>query len=133
MNDEKLPIEIYVEDNSEKANLLYKNKGERKDVYIKHQNKYFKMTVISFTALKKKLNKQFDSKKLYIIDANLIVVNKLTIEEIIFNVLELFDKHIFFIKLKECEIKDGNILYYSSDTEDDTIFSFPISELKRIY
>ncbi len=133
MNDEKLPIEIYVEDNSENANLLYKNKGERKDVYVKYQNKYFKMAVYSFSALKKKLNKQFDSKKLYIIDANLIVVNKLTIEEIIFNILKLFHGYISSVNLKECEIKDGNILYYSSETEDDTLFSFPISELKRIY
>ena len=132
MNEEKLPIEIYVEDDSENANLLYKNKGERKDVYIKHQNKYFKMTVISFTALKKKLNKQFDSKKLYLIDANLIVVKDFTLEEIIFTTLELA-KWCYFVDLKECEIKNGNILYYSSDTEDDTIFSFPISELKRIY
>ena len=43
MDNEQIQIEIYAEDNSSTKNLLYKTRGYRRDIYVKIQDKFYKI------------------------------------------------------------------------------------------
>ena len=82
MDNQQIQIEIYLEDNSKTKNLLYKNRWYRRDVYVKIQDRFYKMNVFSFTYLKQFLKNQYELEKIYSMEANLLIVKSLSIKEI---------------------------------------------------
>lgn len=138
MDNQQIQIEIYMEDNSKTKNLLYKNRGYRRDIYVKIQDRFYKMNVFSFTYLKQFLKNQYELEKTYSMEVNLLIVKSLSIKEIIATILNETQNH-YFDKLKECQIKDGEIVYSLDDEtknsykEENWALSFPINKLNRIY
>ena len=138
MDKNQILIEIYAEDDSKTKNLLYKTRGYRRDIYVKLQDKFYKMNVFSFTYLKQFLQNQYKLNKIYNIGANLLIVKTLSKNEIVATILKEAQNH-YFEELKECQLKDGEIIY-ALDIETKITYqkenlpqSFPISKLKRIY
>ena len=138
MDNQQIQIEIYVEDNSKTKNLLYKTRGYRRDIYVKLQDRFYKMNVFSFTYLKQFLKNQYELEKIYSIEANLLIVKSLSIKEIIATILKEAQNH-YFDELKECQVKDGEIMYSldeetkNSYKEENWALSIPINKLNRIY
>ena len=138
MDNQQIQIEIYVEDNSKTKDLLYKTRGYRRDIYVKLQDRFYKMNVFSFTYLKQFLKNQYEFEKIYCIEANLLIVKSLSIKEIIATILKEAQNY-YFDELKECQVKDGEIVYSldektkNSYKEENWALSFPINKLNRIY
>ena len=70
----KEQIEIYVVKDSETDNMYWRMKGFRSDLYVKYNNKYYKMYAIEFTVFKDDLSDNYESLQLYLYYVILIVV-----------------------------------------------------------
>lgn len=138
MENEHIRVEIYVEDNTEITNLLYKTKGYRRDVYVKYNNKFYKMTVFSFTCLKQHLKNQYELLGTYRLEPNSIIVKNVSMKNIVPTILDEAKYH-YFDRRKECEIIDGEIMYPLDEAtkmsfkESNWPISFPINKLIKIY
>ena len=138
MENKHIQTEIYVEDNSDTTNLSYRSRGYRRDLYVKHNDKYYKMTVFSYTCLKQQLENQYKLLGRYSLETNLIIVKTLNMEKIVNTILEEA-KHHYFDRIKECQVIDGEIIYPLDEAtikcykEANWPTSFPINKLSRIY
>ncbi len=138
MKKEENQIEIYVTDDSEIDNAYWRMKGFRRDIYVKYNNKYYKMQAIEFTVFKADLYDNYERLQIYLYLTHLLIVSKLKKRNIIATILEQAKYH-YFDMLKECEVKNGEILYLFSETvkkcylEENWSISCPISKLIRIY
>lgn len=138
MSDESLTIEIYVEDNTQDKNLLCKTRGFRRDVFVKINNMFYKMSIFSYQYLKQYLQNQYTLDKTYCIESNLSIVRSLTTKNIIASILKQAQNH-YFDGIKECIIKDGKILYpldnlsYDGFVEQNWATSVSIDKLSRLY
>ena len=131
-------IEIYVSDDSDIDNAYWTMKCYRNDIYVKYNNKYYKMYAITYLRFKSDLAFNYERLKIYSYLTHILVVGKLKKRYIISTILEQAKYH-YFDMLKECEVKNGEILYLFSETvkksyiEENWSISCPISKLIRIY
>ena len=138
MKKEENQIEIYVSDDSDTYNAYWDMKCFRNDIYVKYNNKYYKMYAITYLHFRSDLAYNHETLKRYLSQTHLIIVWKLKKRYIISTILEQAKYHYFDI-LKECEVKNGEIFYILDEKtkkgfiEENWSISCPISKLIRIY
>ena len=131
-------IEIYVVKDSETDNMYLRMRGDRNDIYVKYNNKYYEMYAIEFTAFKNRLYYTHQSSQIYLYLTHLLIVKKLNKRYIIATILEQAKYHYFDI-LKESKVENGEILYFLSEESKKVNIKYnfpiscPISKLIRIY
>ncbi len=132
-------IEIFIENNSDEYNDLVENGKEyRKDVYVKYQNKYFKMNVYSSRCLIQSINNRYELEKVYFIDNNLLIVKRVNKKDIINTVIKYAEKN-YFDQLKECQVMNNEIMYpldevtIQSYKETNWPISIQVDKLVKIY
>lgn len=131
-------IEIHVRDNSEENDLLCKTRGYRRDVFVKIGEQFYQMTVFSYAYLKQFLQNQYRLETVYCLEANLLVVESVTAENIVATVLKQAELH-YFDALKACQIENGTIIYpLDAQTKAEYLArnwetSIPVDRLIRLY
>ena len=131
-------IEIYVRENSEEKSLLYKTRGYRRDVFVKVREKFYRITVVSYTYLKQLLQNQYRLDKLYYPEANLIIVKSVTAKNIVATVLKQVELH-YFDTLMACQVQNGTVMYpLDAQTKADYAeqkwpICVPVTQLIRLY
>ena len=113
-------MNIYVEDNSKNMQDESFLKNYRNDVYVKIDNNFYNLSIITINRLKDEVKETFKNESVYRTPNNLVIVKKVTNDCIIDSIKILFKKN-YFSGCKECEIIDNNIVYNLSE------------EVKRVY
>lgn len=113
-------MKIYVEDNSKNMQDESFQKSYRNDVYVKIDNTFYNLLVITIDRLKEEVEETFKNGSVFYTSNNLVIVKEVTNDCIIDTIKSLYKKHYFF-GCKECEIIDDNIIYNLSE------------EVKKVY
>jgi hypothetical protein len=93
------PLEIYLEDASEHAELEAINRGYRLDVYVKLGELFFKVAIYDIVRIKQEFEIEVEAKRYYAIGPNLILVKEVSFGEIKLTVAKLVEQK-FFDELK---------------------------------
>ncbi len=88
-------IEIYYLDDSELAEVEAESKGYRVDVYVKVSNLLYNVRVYDIFTLKQDFEREIDGYGYYAIEPNLVLVNNVKKEEIIFTINKLYEQKYF--------------------------------------
>ena len=124
-------MNIYVEDNSKNMQDESFQKNYRNDVYVKIDNNFYNLSIITIARLKQEVEESFEN------EIVLIIVKEVTNDCIIDSIKVLYKKNYFF-GCKECVINDNNIIYNLSEEvkkvykKNNFDISFPINKLKQI-
>lgn len=130
-------MNIYVEDNSKNIQDESFLKNYRNDVYVKIDNKFYNVSIITIKRLKDEVNETFKSEAVYCTPNNLVIIKELTNDCIINSFKTLYEKN-FFSGCKECEIINNEIVYNLSDEvkkayiKNSFELTFPIDKLEQI-
>ena len=131
-------MNIYVEDNSKNMQDESFQKNYRNDVYVKINNKFYNVSIITINRLKDEVKETFKNESVYCTPNNLVIVKEVTKDSIIESIKSLYAKN-YFIGCKECEIIDNNIVYNLSEEvkkvyeKNSFDITFPINKLKQIF
>ena len=131
-------MNIYVEDNSKNMQDESFQKNYRNDVYVKIDNKFYNVSIITINRLKDEVKETFKNESVYCTPNNLVIVKEVTNDCIIESIKSLYAKN-YFIGCKECEIIDNNIVYNLSEEvkkvyeKNSFDITFPINKLERIF
>lgn len=131
-------MNIYVEDNSKNMQDESFQKNYRNDVYVKIDNKFYNVSIITINRLKDEVKETFKNESVYCTPNNLVIVKEVTNDCIIDSIKILFKKN-YFSGCKECEIIDNNIVYNLSEEvkrvykKNSFDITFPINKLKQIF
>ena len=131
-------MNIYVEDNSKNMQDESFQKNYRNDVYVKIDNKFYNVSIITINRLKDEVKETFKNESVYCTPNNLVIVKEVTNDCIIGSIKSLYAKN-YFVGCKECEIIDNSIVYNLSEEEKKVYekssfdITFPINKLKQIF
>ncbi len=131
-------MNIYVEDNSKNMQDESFQKNYRNDVYVKIDNKFYNVSIITINRLKDEVKETFKNESVYCTPNNLVIVKEVTNDCIIESIKSLYAKNYFF-GCKECEIIDNSIVYNLSEEEKKVYeknsfdITFPINKLEQIF
>lgn len=131
-------MNIYVEDNSKNMQDESFQKNYRNDVYVKIDNKFYNVSIITINRLKDEVKETFKNESVYCTPNNLVIVKEVTNDCIIESIKSLYAKN-YFIGCKECEIIDNSIVYNLSEEEKKVYeknsfdITFPINKLEQIF
>ena len=107
-------MNIYVEDNSKNIQDESFLKNYRNDVYVKINNKFYNLSIITINRLKDEVKETFKNESVYCTPNNLVIVKEVTNDCIIESIKSLYTKN-YLVGCKECEIIDNNIVYNLSE------------------
>lgn len=130
-------MNIYVEDNSKNMQDESLQKNYRNDVYVKIDNKFYNLSIITIARLKEEVEESFENEIVFCTPNNVIIVKEVTNDCIIDSIKVLYHKN-YFSGCKECEINDKNIVYNLSEAvkkvykKNNFDISFPINKLEQI-
>lgn len=130
-------MNIYVEDNSKNMQDESFLKNYRNDVYVKIDNKFYNLSIITINRLKDEVKETFKNESVYCTPNNLVIIKEVTNDCIINSIKILFKKN-YFSRCKECEIIDNNIVYNLSEevkkvyTKNSFELTFAIDKLEQI-
>ena len=113
-------MNIYVEDNSKNMKDESFQKNYRNDVYVKIDNNFYNLSIITIARLKEEVEESFENEIVFCMPNNLIIVKEVTNDCIIDSIKVLYHKN-YFSGCKECEINDNKIIYNLSE------------EVKKVY
>ena len=131
-------MNIYVEDNSKNMQDESFQKNYRNDVYVKIDNKFHNLSIITINRLKDEVKETFKNESACCTPNNLVIVKEVTNDCIIESIKSLYAKN-YFIGCKECEIIDNNIVYNLSEEvkkvyeKNSFDITFPIYKLEQIF
>ena len=131
-------MNIYVEDNSKNMQDESFQKNYRNDVYVKIDNKFYNVSIITINRLKDEVKETFKNESFYFTPNNLVIVKEVTNDCIIESIKSLYAKN-YFVGCKECEIIDNSIVYNLSKEEKKVYeknsfdITFPINKLEQIF
>ena len=131
-------MNIYVEDNSKNMQDESFQKNYRNDVYVKIDNMFYNVSIITINRLKDEVKETFKNESVYCTPNNLVIVKEVTNDCIIESIKSLYAKN-YFIGCKECEIIDNSIVYNLSEEEKKVYeknsfdITFPINKLEQIF
>ena len=131
-------MNIYVEDNSKNMQDESFLKNYRNDVYVKIDNNFYNLSIITINRLKDEVKETFKNESVYCTPNNLVIVEEVTNDCIIDSIKILFKKN-YFSGCKECEIIDNNIVYNLSEEvkrvykKNSFDITFPINKLEQIF
>ena len=131
-------MNIYVEDNSKNIQDESFLKNYRNDVYVKINNKFYNLSIITINRLKDEVKETFKNESVYCTPNNLVIVKEVTNDCIIESIKSLYTKN-YLVGCKECEIIDNNIVYNLSEEvkkvyeKNSFDITFPINKLKQIF
>lgn len=131
-------MNIYVEDNSKNMKDESFQKNYRNDVYVKIDNNFYNLSIITITRLKEEVEESFENEIVFCMPNNLIIVKEVTNDCIIDSIKVLYHKN-YFSGCKECEINDNKIIYNLSEEvkkvykKNNFDISFPINKLEQIF
>ena len=131
-------MNIYVEDNSKNMKDESFQKNYRNDVYVKIDNNFYNLSIITIARLKDEVEESFEDGIVFCTPNNLIIVKEVTNDCIIESIKSLYAKN-YFVGCKECEIIDNNIVYNLSEEvkkvykNNNFDISFPINKLEQIF
>lgn len=131
-------MNIYVEDNSKNMQDESFQKNYRNDVYVKIDNKFYNLSIITINRLKDEVKETFKNENVYCTPNNLVIVKEVTNDCIIESIKSLYAKN-YFVGCKECEIIDNSIVYNLSEEEKKVYeknsfdITFPINKLEQIF
>lgn len=131
-------MNIYVEDNSKNIQDESFLKNYRNDVYVKIDNKFYNVSIITINRLKDEVKETFKNESVYCTPNNLVIVKEVTNDCIIESIKGLYAKN-YFIGCKECQIIDNSIVYNLSEEEKKVYeknsfdITFPINKLEQIF
>ena len=131
-------MNIYVEDNSKNMQDESFQKNYRNDVYVKIDNKFYNVSIITINRLKDEVKETFKNESVYCTPNNLVIVKEVTNDCIVESIKSLCAKN-YFIGCKECEIIDNSIVYNLSEEEKKVYkknsfdITFPINKLEQIF
>lgn len=131
-------MNIYVEDNSKNMQDESFQKNYRNDVYVKIDNKFYNLSIITINRLKDEVKETLKNESVYCTPNNLVIVKEVTNDCIIESIKSLYAKN-YFVGCKECEIIDNNIVYNLSEEEKKVYeknsfdITFPINKLEQIF
>lgn len=131
-------MNIYVEDNSKNMKDESFQKNYRNDVYVKIDNNFYNLSIITIARLKEEVEESFENKIVFCMPNNLIIVKEVTNDCIIDSIKVLYHKN-YFSGCKECEINDNKIIYNLSEEvkkvykKNNFDISFPINKLEQIF
>ena len=131
-------MNIYVEDNSKNMQEESFQKNYRNDVYVKIDNKFYNVSIITINRLKDEVKETFKNESVYCTPNNLVIVKEVTNDCIIESIKSLYTKN-YLVGCKECEIIDNSIVYNLSEEEKKVYeknsfdITFPINKLKQIF
>ena len=131
-------MNIYVEDNSKNMQDESFQKNYRNDVYVKIDNKFYNVSIITINRLKDEVKETFKNESVYCTPNNLVIVKEVTNDCIIENIKSLYAKN-YFVGCKECEIIDNSIVYNLSEEEKKVYeknsfdITFQINKLEQIF
>jgi len=103
-------IEIYIQDDTFEYTLITRTRGYRFDVYVKYKNKFFRMYVSSRQTFEQLLKINYNNNGFYDSESNLLIVKKVTKENIIQAILKNAELN-YFDKIKEWEVIENEIMY----------------------
>lgn len=131
-------MNIYVEDNSKNMKDESFQKNYRNDVYVKIDNNFYNLSIITIARLKEEVEESFENEIVFCMPNNLIIVKEVTNDCIIDSIKVLYHKN-YFSGCKECEINDNKIIYNLSEEvkkvykKNNFDISFPINKLEQIF
>ena len=131
-------MNIYVEDNSKNMKDESFQKNYRNDVYVKIDNNFYNLSIITIARLKEEVEESFENEIVFCMTNNLIIVKEVTNDCIIDSIKVLYHKN-YFSGCKECEINDNKIIYNLSEEvkkvykKNNFDISFPINKLEQIF
>lgn len=131
-------MNIYVEDNSKNMQDESFQKNYRNDVYVKINNKFYNVSIITINRLKDEVKETFKNESVYCTPNNLVIVKEVTNDSIIESIKSLYAKN-YFVGCKECEIIDNSIVYNLSEEEKKVYeknsfdITFLINKLEQIF
>ena len=131
-------MNIYVEDNSKNMQDESFQKNYRNDVYVKIDNKFYNVSIITINRLKDEVKETFKNESVYCTPNNLIIVKEVTNDCIIDSIKVLYHKN-YFSGCKECEVDNNQIIYNLSEEvkkvykNNNFDISFPINKLEQIF
>lgn len=131
-------MNIYVEDNSKNMKDESFQKNYRNDVYVKIDNNFYNLSIITIARLKEEVEESFENEIVFCMPNNLIIVKEVTNDCIIDSIKVLYHKN-YFSGCKECEINDNKIIYNLSEEvkkvykKNNFNISFPINKLEQIF
>ena len=119
-------IEIYIRNNTFEFNIIAQTRGYRFDVFVKYKNNFFELYVLSFKNFYRDLKLRYNRWGFYYSKSNLLIVKKVTKENIIRAVLKNVELN-YFDRIKECEVIGDEIKYLLSN------YTVKIDKLIEIY
>ena len=131
-------MNIYVEDNSKNMKDESFQKNYRNDVYVKIDNNFYNLSIITIARLKEEVEESFENEIVFCMPNNLIIVKEVANDCIIDSIKVLYHKN-YFSGCKECEINDNKIIYNLSEEvkkvykKNNFDISFPINKLEQIF
>jgi hypothetical protein len=88
-------IEVYLLDDSEYSEIEANQKGFRLDVYAKVDNKYYNINIYDIIRLNQEFEISIKNEGYYSIDPNLVLVNDVNKNSIIFTLTKLCSQNYF--------------------------------------
>lgn len=131
-------MNIYVEDNSKNMKDESFQKNYRNDVYVKIDNNFYNLSIITIARLKDEVEESFEDGIVFCTPNNLIIVKEVTNDCIIDSIKVLYHKN-YFSGCKECEVDNNQIIYNLSEEvkkvykNNNFDISFPINKLEQIF
>ena len=131
-------MNIYVEDNSKNMKDESFQKNYRYDVYVKIENNFYNLSIITIARLKEEVEESFEDGIVFCTPNNLIIVKEVTNDCIIDSIKVLYHKN-YFSGCKECEVDNNQIIYNLSEEvkkvykNNNFDISFPINKLEQIF
>lgn len=131
-------MNIYVEDNSKNMKDESFQKNYRNDVYVKIENNFYNLSIITIARLKEEVEESFEDGIVFCTPNNLIIVKEVTNDCIIDSIKVLYHKN-YFSGCKECEVDNNQIIYNLSEEvkkvykNNNFDISFPINKLEQIF
>ena len=113
-------------------------KNYRNDVYVKIDNKFYNVSIITINRLKDEVKETFKNESVYCTPNNLVIVKEVTNDCIIESIKSLYTKN-YLVGCKECEIIDNSIVYNLSEEEKKVYeknsfdITFQINKLEQIF
>lgn len=92
-------VRIYCLDNSDLTEVESKDKGYRNDIYVCLGENYYKIYIYDIVRLQQDFETEFEEYGFYSIDPNLILVNEVSNDEIIYTIEKIVRQQ-YFEKLK---------------------------------
>ncbi len=122
--------DIYVQYNTS----YFEDKGYRSDVYVKRGEKWYQINVFDFQTLSDEITDCLKVKLGYNIMPNLVVVERITNDEIIKNVLAI-GKFDYFEQILPCIVHNDEIIpvLTINHVTKEIYNNIPIKDLIKIY